>query len=1070
MHKIHCETCKVGVYSDLKVKEWKCSPCVKGLSVENLICIACGLKNGVFIETLDSKWIHLMCGLLLKPYVKSINQINLARHGLNCVVNVDIPPDLYNNLCVYCKQRGQSVGFNCISCGNCMHIGCVIHKNWKIIGENFECGCTERKKNTKKNKNHNLPPIRGPKSCLVLEHIMEKIIKSDTLMIFRQKSNTPDTYKQEILSSLSSDCYIDSSAPDSIAVIISKSKNAPYKKLKLTPPSEILSFAEIFDVIDESEPKYVEDYKSYESSKLLNLDHIYNYYIRGHAYFSISQVLKDLRHMILNKLQSTPYKQEKIYINQFWDLALLHLTQNAKIFQDAVLSDWKAAIENNQNAARVATPWQKKPFKSRNYEMIQDYLEVSQGTKDRLKTQKKGKCDGLVCNNLNELGPFDLINSTWKSNNPDRSVRVECTDQCMCDVDRCKNRQISLKQFQKLNEDVKEVDTWGFDVYTYRNILAYMRHPVIPKMHKFISKTLTKAINSVKSDNWNILNGLNYIIEDTQNIFTLRDKRYADGLRNAVMGLAEIIGQDLVLNQFQIHPKGTGVVCSNLKGIPQNSLIVEYFGQLYSPSKWYEKQDTIKSLMNQIKKKQGINETLPDFYNIMLERHMDDPEGYDVLIVDPIFYGSYGSRLSHSCTPNCGTVTMIAEGRYSIGMYALTDIKYLDELTFDYNSITESKDEHLNAVCLCASSICRSFYLAHALNSSNIPSFHNFLHRISLILKACCSKITDEDLQICEKFCIRSAVLQNCPDWLKIWIASVLKVIEKEVSGISIEIYKKNIIDSRLQNLVMTVDKIKYCMDRSSNHEPYRLLRPDEIQEYLWGTSDVCVRQQLKKLLTDLGLSTSLTDQEFSSFVDIRRQLLRIRDLLKSSYPNTWKGAGIADVIHLIANTQVFFVEVTYKSFESDSVPIRYCEISKSNTKSGIFRSLSKKYSSLHIQGTLCGWYKQTVEKPAASLSADKRGTLNVSCIECPAEANYSEKLRKILLSHLKEKPWSSWPTKLSVKYPWGNFTNRSRVLGTPMFDAYYLENNEILSQALTSIDIPADNCDIVNTYLIDNM
>ena len=298
--------------------------------------------------------------------------------------------------------------------------------------------------------------------------------------------------------------------------------------------------------------------------------------------------------------------------------------------------------------------------------------------------------------------------------------------------------------------------------------MAYLRHPVTSKMHKFVSKALSKAINSVKLNNWNILNALNYIINDDEDIFTLRDKRYADGLINAIKGLSELIGEEAVLNEFRIHPKGTGVICSNPKGIPQNSLIVEYFGQLYSPAKWYEKQDLIKNMMNQIRKKEGISETLPDFYNIMLERHMDDPDGYDVLIVDPIFFGSYGSRLSHSCTPNCGTVTMIAGGKYSIGMYALTDIKYLDELTFDYNSITESRDEHLNAVCLCASSICRSFYLAHALNSSNIPAFHTFLHRISIILKASTVPLSSKDLAICEKFCIRSAVLKNCPEWLTV--------------------------------------------------------------------------------------------------------------------------------------------------------------------------------------------------------------------------------------------------------------------------------------------------------------
>ena len=108
-------------------------------------------------------------------------------------------------------------------------------------------------------------------------------------------------------------------------------------------------------------------------------------------------------------------------------------------------------------------------------------------------------------------------------------------------------------------------------------------------------------------------------------------------------------------------------------------------------------------------------------------------------------------------------------------------------------------------------------------------------------------------------------------------------------------------------------------------------------------------------------------------------------------------------MLHLIAYTQIFFYEVYYNSFDSDSVPIRFCEISKSNGKSGIYKSLSKKYSSLHIHGTLCGWYKQTVEKPAASLSADKRGTLTVSCLDNISEAEYNDSHRKLLIEHLRD-------------------------------------------------------------------
>lgn len=80
-----------------------------------------------------------------------------------------------------------------------------------------------------------------------------------------------------------------------------------------------------------------------------------------------------------------------------------------------------------------------------------------------------------------------------------------------------------------------------------------------------------------------------------------------------------------------------------------NSLVIEYFGEIYRPWHWFEKQDVIKQGQNAKK----LPKDLPDFYNITFERHLDDPEGYNILTVDPILHGNYSSRLSHSCSPNC---------------------------------------------------------------------------------------------------------------------------------------------------------------------------------------------------------------------------------------------------------------------------------------------------------------------------------------------------------------------------------------------------------------------------------
>merc|ERR1719410_1532782 len=73
---------------------------------------------------------------------------------------------------------------------------------------------------------------------------------------------------------------------------------------------------------------------------------------------------------------------------------------------------------------------------------------------------------------------------------------------------------------------------------------------------------------------------------------------------------------------FPIYPKGNSVMCIDRDGIDPNEFIVEYFGEVYPSWRWAERCERIE-------------EKAPQFYNILLERHKDDPHGYDLVWVDP---------------------------------------------------------------------------------------------------------------------------------------------------------------------------------------------------------------------------------------------------------------------------------------------------------------------------------------------------------------------------------------------------------------------------------------------------
>jgi hypothetical protein len=821
----------------------------------------------------------------------------------------------------------------------------------------------------------------------------------------------------------------------------------PRKRLKLTASaSSKEEIEEHNDIVgkDEVKPPGM-SFKEYENDKISTLEDIFFSRVRQNFYFSIEQVYDDIHRIVLQKLKNGNDYMTK-YCNHFLNEAWEVLEKGKKGFINAVTKDWTQCLLDNQNAVKVEN-WDREPHPSRNYQAIEDYVPYNSkdtsssktsksssngdSTKsalfDRLKTQKEGSCDGLHCGSLEHLGPLDLSEDTWKSQCSDRYNKVECSGSCRCSEEKCMNRQISLKQGMKLGVDVEERETWGFDSYTYRNIMGYLRQPLNDDfMYIFISKSLPRAINQCTSNNWDIRNALKLILEQEGEMFTLRDMRYAHCLLNAINGLSALFGTEAILDKFRIHPKGTGVICTRKQGISQNQFIIEYLGELYTPSKWYEKQDIIKHLLNK-QKRQDQNSSgeqpLPDFYNIILERHPSDSKGYDLMMVDPIVKGNFGSRLSHCCTPNCGTVTMVANERYTIGMYALSKIEWGEELTFDYNSVTESSDEQRKAVCLCGSSMCRRYYLALDKSASGMGvtfEAYNFLDRMAALLKACDNlEITEDRNHLLECFSIKDAVLKDAPDWLKSWTCMVLKSVSEELEIISDPYNKRFTKESRIQNLVITIDKVKYCLNCLTNSDvlssppPMALFNSSEVLAYLWGEDNFSIKNQLKFLITQnpdfLKLfSDSPQQQEIINNLSIectdiyhaKCLLLAIRDLLRELDPINWITSGIADILHLLAFTHIFFRENQYPNFVSEPVEIRYCDLMKVPPKDKIFSDVygkeSKKYSSTHIQGTLIGWFKQTVEKPGASLSADKRGPVTISSIYYAKEGPYTSEVRFI--------------------------------------------------------------------------
>ena len=483
-------------------------------------------------------------------------------------------------------------------------------------------------------------------------------------------------------------------------------------------------------------------------------------------------------------IQNYKYKDLYIiYLNTIY-IRLIQLIQQLN-FDELFEADVKIMISNNKlpksNMSISSLPIHKE------FEIISDYHHIKpEETEKILLTQITPSCGGGCCNEINQLGPFNLDNSKWKCLCKDRSNNIECDPNiCKCEINKCKNLSLYKKEYKTIDIDVEERYSWGIDLFTYRNLLYIFpeNFDADSQYYKdFIEKTLILAINKLDTKGNKITNACHYIINNSS-LYSNTDYNMAKHLINLFQN------SNLCEQSFNnAYCKGIGIFCKKKEGIKQNELIAPYLGEIYSPYLWYEKQDLIKS--------KKLDKNLPDFYNIMLERMKSDPDGYNLIMIDPNSKGNFASRMSHSCVPNCNTVLMVSNKKYSIGMYAMRDISYDEELTFDYNSITENQKEYQMAICLCSSYLCRGHYLILSnsmIFTEIINKFHTFLHRNAILLKASYmgeEPLKNEELSLLKKYSIGNSLLNSCPIWLQRWTALTIYFLDLERQLLPIMLYK----------------------------------------------------------------------------------------------------------------------------------------------------------------------------------------------------------------------------------------------------------------------------------------
>lgn len=598
---------------------------------------------------------------------------------------------------------------------------------------------------------------------------------------------------------------------------------------------------------------------------------------------------------------------------------------------------------------------------------------------------------------------------------------------------------IGLKKYKELGVDVEERFSWGIDLFTFRVLMDLLPLNFDEEYkRKFVEEKLVFALNFIDKEGYELTKGCQFIVKNNQALFDDQD------IALALRLLTILESNDELRTSISAYSKGIGMFCKNKEGIQKNELINQYFGEIYPPWYWFEKQDLIT--------KCDLDEELNDFYNIWMERFKEDDKGYYLLMVDPNSKGNFTSRMSHSCLPNCNTVLTVSKEKYTVGMYATEAVKYGEELTFDYNSVTEKLYEHEKSVCLCSKYHCRGHYISLADTNENSDFFaknHNYFKRASIIFKtASTDKWTEQDVAILEEFSFRTLILETAPLWLMKWTVEILKFIKEENANILenvreshkeddseesneyFELIAKTTTDARVQNLVITIDKVKRVLLLMKVSEaPVKKLTEDQVVDYLWK-GEKSVRRQLIALLKEVlertknekvifaltELICNLEKSDSSKVQKIKGKLMETALIISSlrsieSFRKKVKVKNLVYFLKYVSMTEHFFVRNhKYKQAKGEKIEItqreiaftKYDQLREFNLDldklDSVVQEGQKVYEIDYIFNQLNYWFRQIVDKESEARAANMSRAVSI-----PLLSNYTSKgdmkfdLRKII-------------------------------------------------------------------------
>ena len=246
-----------------------------------------------------------------------------------------------------------------------------------------------------------------------------------------------------------------------------------------------------------------------------------------------------------------------------------------------------------RNREPAMNRWRKEPYETKPYDYINSYVPAPMNENEIKETFKKFEADY-----------------------PDNDVNFMSSLQTRSDDDDPPPKRICPVNFH-FGQDIEAKYVWGMDCYSRKNIELALSDSW-PEMSKskrdhFVNHVLPCTLNTIDPKQ---AHDIRHALRSIQQNHPDPDLKRASGIVIDAVNRLELIN-------FAVHPKGHGVV-SKIR-IPKGTVVGEYYGEVYPAWRWAEKQAE-----DEAKRAPG---SLPDFWNIRLDRPREDRKGYDVLYV-----------------------------------------------------------------------------------------------------------------------------------------------------------------------------------------------------------------------------------------------------------------------------------------------------------------------------------------------------------------------------------------------------------------------------------------------------